>query len=356
MQFFIASKNHEVKILAIATKYKHHAKNGGYIQLAEHLNPTYLIGIDETKERQPHYLFRAYKWLYEFVAFLRFRRKIDLIHIYYGEEYFRFSTLLFPNIPVIATFHQPPTRLRYEIEKGGTGGRIARWAHRLAKNRFQQLAAAIVLEEQQKEILSRVMPAERIHVIYHGIDVAHYEPFRSDSVAPVPNQIITVGNWLRDWAFYKEVIATAQTKQPDLKFILVNRSLNEDILEELRVFPNFSYKTDVSDQGLIQLLQESKVHFLPLIEATANNSVMESLAVGCPLVMPGIFSNDYQLSNSSILFFERGKAIAALEKILTVMEAAPDNYQSLLRDGYQVISRFDWKQIAKSTREVYRTV
>ncbi|MCB0473735.1 MAG: hypothetical protein KDC56_11810, partial [Flavobacteriaceae bacterium] len=110
-----------LKVLAIATKYKHHAKTGGYIQLAKHLTPNFLIGVDETNSKQPHYLLRAYKWLYEWIAFFSYYQQTDLVHIYYGEEYFRFSTFLFRKKPVVVTFHQPPSRLDYEVNRGGTG-------------------------------------------------------------------------------------------------------------------------------------------------------------------------------------------------------------------------------------------
>ena len=72
-----------MRVLAIATKYKHHSKNGGYIHLSKYLPPVLLTGVDETKLKQPPYILRAYKWLYEWIIFFKYYNRFDGIHIYY---------------------------------------------------------------------------------------------------------------------------------------------------------------------------------------------------------------------------------------------------------------------------------
>lgn len=342
-----------MKIAAISTRYKHHAKRGGYITLAEYLPPTYLIGINEVKKKSPIYILKAYKWLYEWI--LRIKHKnIDLIHIYYGEEYFRFTTFLFSKTPVVATFHQPYSRLKYEIEQGGTGGRIARFTHRLMSNRFRKLAGAIVLEEKQRELLAGVMPIERIHVIYHGIDFGHYQAMKKADIIPSPKQVITVGNWLRDWELYERVLELAETQYPELRFVLINRSITDHWLRRFKNFSNFTYKGQVTDDELVVAMQQSKVHFLPLTEATANNSVMESLAIGCPLVMPDIFSSTYQLRNSATLFFKPHSHEGALKKIMSVIHSDSVSYANMQKEGTETIKAFSWENVAAQTADVYQ--
>lgn len=346
-----------MKVLVIATKYKHHSKSGGYIQLARFLRPKFLIGIDETKERLPPYFMRAYKWLYEFLAFFKYGNRADLVHIYYGEEYFRFSTFLFRKTPVIVTFHQPASRLKYEIEKGGTGGRIARFTHRITKNRFKNIAAAIVMEETQKEILKRIIPEKKIKVIYHGIDLDLYNVKNQDKVDSIEkNQIITIGNWLRDWDFYAKVLEYSEIHRPSWRFVLINRSISPSDLKRFNKHSNFQYKPDLNDSELFRIIQTSKLHFLPLSEATANNAIIESLAIGCPVILPSIFSSQYQLKCDSLFFYSKGNLEDVLLKIEKLIELDLNKYETLVKDGFKKIQNFDWPKIAVQTQALYNKV
>lgn len=342
-----------MKILALSTLYKHHAKSGGYIQLAKLLKPDALLGVFETQAKTQPYLLRAYKWLFEWIAYFKYKNSFDLIHIYYGEEYFRFSSLLFSKTPVVVTFHQPPTRLKYEIEKGGTGGRIARFTHRLTKSRFRKLAAAIVLEEQQKEILAAVMPRDKIHVIYHGIWADDFTNNILPHSQKTKHQVITVGNWLRDWNLYKNILSICEKEHPSLRFILINRSLDKKLLAEFQLHKNFEYKNDLSDEGLFHEIAKSQVHLLPLIEATANNSLMESLALGCPIVASNVFSPNYQLNCEAINLFPKENARKAIGNILGIIALKPIEYEEKVKKGINKIKEFNWSNIAQKTEELY---
>lgn len=345
-----------IKILVISTIFKHHASRGGYDRLSNYLSPSMKLGVDETSEALPPFIFRAYKWLYEWVARLQDGRTIDLIHIYYAEEYYRFTSFLFPNTPVIATFHQPPTRLRREITSGGTGGRVSRFTHNITKSRFKNLAAAIVMEEQQKKILCEVMSPDRIHVIYHGIDVDYFQNMLQNQPKVEANRVITVGNWLRDWDFYESVLQICESENSGLQFVLINRSIEPAYLKRFKEYSNFKYVPDLSDVQLVEQLSSSKVHFLPLIEATANNSVMESLAVGCPLVLPNVFSEQYQLSNAATRFYKINTPESAISQINQLIELPDSDYYSLRQLAREKAKYFDWRVIAERTADVYKQV
>jgi glycosyltransferase involved in cell wall biosynthesis len=341
-------------ILAITSRYKHHGESTGYVQLKKFLPPKYEVGIDETKN-QP-YIVRAYKWLFEFYAWYKYRKSAKLLHIYYGEEYYRFSSILFKNIPIVATFHQPPEKLMYEILQGGDGGRIYRFTHRLTKNRFKRLSAAIVLEESQKEVLKQVMPESKIHVIYHGIFTENSTHIEFSKKNKSPFQILTIGNWLRNWEFYEEVIASFERENHPVIFKLINRQINLSTLEKLSSYKNFSFIKNADDDLLQQEIKNSLAVFLPLQSAAGNNAVMESLALGTPLILPDIYSLNYQLRNSAVRFYSPNQINSCKTEILELISVSTDEYESIQKDALKLIKRFDWSEIAKQTATIYKMV
>lgn len=340
------------RILAISSKFKHHAANGGYIQLAKYIQPKHLIGIDETSSKKTPYLLKAYKWLYEFIGWWKYRHSIDLVHIYYGEDYFRFSCFLFRKKKIVVTFHQPPERLHYEITKGGDGGRIYRFAHRLTKSRFKKLDAAIVLEESQKEVLKKVMPSHKIHVIYHGINLHDYTSKNYDSIKRDSNIILTIGNWLRDWAFYEKVIQLYEKENPSITFKLINKQLEVEVLNRLLQYKNFKYLSDIDDQQLNKEIVTAQFLFLPLLSAAGNNAVMEGLALGKPLLISNIFHKEYQLSCDAIKFYDKNNIDECRFHIDALLNLTDKEYQRISTTATEKIKEFSWEVIANKTATI----
>ena len=339
------------RVLVITSKYNHHSEFGGYIQLSKFTKPTYIIGIDETSKKKPLYFLRAYKWLYEFIGWWKYRNKIDILHIYYGEEYYRFSAFLFRKIPIIVTYHQPPEKLIEEITTGGDGGRIYRFAHRLTKKRFEKLAAAIVLEENQKEILKKVIPENKIHVIYHGVYLKpknHNYKFNRDN-----NLIISIGNWLRDWNFFENILKEALTQFPGVTFKLVNKKIDLKILQKLNKYNNFKYESDVTDYQLAKLLNTAKFLFLPLKSAAGNNAVMEGLALGTPILLPDIFNAKFQLKCAATQSYQPENINDCILKIKALLNADSTENERMEKEAKNLIKKFSWKEIAKKTSIIY---
>jgi hypothetical protein len=127
-----------LKILIIRTDFKHHGKDSGYKQILNYIHPYRIFGINEREENVSIPYFKLkYQWLYEFDTYKN-KGMGDLVHILYGEDYFRWSTKLFTKIPVVATFHQPADLLEREVIYGDYRGRIGKLTHLLSKNRFKK--------------------------------------------------------------------------------------------------------------------------------------------------------------------------------------------------------------------------
>ena len=347
-----------IRSLAIRTSFRHHAEHAGYKQILKYTNPVSILGIDENSAL-PGVLKRKYQWLYEFEAYFKFRNKIDVLHILYGEDYFRFSTCLFKNTPVVASFHQPPELLEREVLYGSFRGKVARITHYMSYNRFKKLAAAIVMDEAQKDILKKMMSEEKIYVLPLGTNLRYLNAklnTYSDLINPDSKVILTVGNWLRDWDFYFHFISYCSVSYPDWKFILVNKNLSPAHRALVQQNTNLTYAAKISDNELFKLYISSKVLFLPLLSAAGNNSLIEGIALGCPVVMSNVVNEKSFIDEDFVSFYTKNNVNEATVAINGFMKMDRKSFIDVRKHAIDFSKQFDWESIANKTLDIYRSV
>jgi glycosyltransferase involved in cell wall biosynthesis len=346
----------EIRSVALTTYFKHHAKHGGYAQVLNYTRPVKIFGIDENTE-MPSRFRQKYQWMYEFDA-ARYakRNNIDIIHILYGEDYFRFSHLVAGTIPVISTFHQPAEMLERDVHYGNLRGRVGRLTHFFTSGRFKKLAAAIVLSNSQKDVLKKVMPEEKIAVIPHGVALDYYtsEAARFE-VNRSTQQILTVGQWMRDWDFYFEFLSYCREKNIPWIFHLVNRTLPEQYKRVVGDHPNLVYHEGASDSELIKLYLQSAAQFLPVHQAAANNAVVESFALGCPVLMTDVVFDDFYDKNV-LKYYKKNNLQSALDGLKSLLEMNEAEAILMSNRAVNAAAAFDWRVIGEQTLNLYRKV
>jgi glycosyltransferase involved in cell wall biosynthesis len=194
---------------------------------------------------------------------------------------------------IIAMFHQPPETLHTLINP----------------DVFKFIDRAIVLSHLQANDLSRFLPRDRISVLQHGIDADYFQP---DPSRKEPGGFIclSVGNWLRD---YDTVLSVAEgmREYPDIEFHIVSSKVNPPSEPG-----NIHVHQNISDEDLLHLYQKADVFFMPMLDATANNAIVEALACGVPIVttqLPGI---EYYLPGKEAILVEPGDPALYQEAIL----------------------------------------
>lgn len=348
------SASMSIRLLAIRTNYLHHSAPGGY-EILPYLKPEATIGIDETDSASYNRWTWRYKFLYEWQA----RRivteaDLNLVHILYAEEYFRFSPWLLPHTPIVATFHQPGSLLKEEIVSGGRQGRIAQLTHHLSKSRFRRLAAAIVITDDQRAELAKVIPEDRIHLVPLGTNVKElsdiYHTWGTQSRQK--DKILTVGNWLRDWEFYFDFVAYCHEHHPEWRFTLINRKLDTQWRIVAEAHSNLIFIPEVSDDDMYQHYCTASAQFLPFIDAAGNNSVNESLAMGCPLVS-NIFHIQLPYAEYWLRQFPTGDMAAAAASCQHFLSCSTPKSIQISQFARQAIEAIDWSQVALQTQQVY---
>ncbi len=344
-----------MRVLALLTRFRHHRPDGGYKRLLKELEERHGVeiaewGNDETDPGFPRgagdRVQMSYKWVAEWRAAMGGRRwRPDLVHVMYGEEYYRFSHRLFPRIPIVATFHHPADVLERELRHGDHGGRVAKWTHALNRGRFEALAAAIVTHPDQASVLSAFMPSDRIHVIPLGVDLPELPAAQGPR-----NGCLTLGNWFRDWAMYEEVTRA----MPETPFHLINRNLPEDVRDRLNERSNVTYHPDVSDAELQRLIASSSVAFLPLQKLAGSNALLECLAGGLPVVMSDVNAGEWaHVAPDVVRRFRPDDADEAVQSIR----------EQLVRTGLaeralcvEIAKTYSWPQVAARTHELFESL
>jgi glycosyltransferase involved in cell wall biosynthesis len=340
-----------MKVLAIRSDFVHHGAHSGYKQILNYTKPYKVIGVNERSSVDQSKLLNAYCWPYEFVGY-RYRKEIDLVHHLYADEFFRFSARLY-SVPIVGTFHQPPELLERDVLFGDLRGRVAKLAHRLNKNRFKHLSAAIVTNPNQAVVLEKVMPRERIHTIPLGLHINRLRPFYNLAMEQESKaQVITVGNWQRDWDFYFELVK----KSPEIKFVLVNRKLDGNYQKMANGLSNLSFYENVDDEELYQLCAESDVQFLPIKGMAASNAIMDGLALGCPLVITDIGLTAFSGVNHIVKGYAQTDISEAITQINSFVNQSILSKQETRKACHLYAEQFDWKVIAERTVTLYHHV
>lgn len=166
-----------------------------------------------------------------------------------------------PRVKTVGTFHQPPELLPDLVNR----------------DIVSQLDLVLVVSPSQEAFFRAVMPAERVRTLLHGVDADFFRP--GGARRPGARfMCITAGHWMRDWNAVRAVVETLAA-EPDIEFhIVTNRDTG------LSGLGNVTQHVDVDDEALRRLYQQADALFLPLVNATANNSLLEGMACGLPVI------------------------------------------------------------------------
>jgi len=211
-----------------------------------------------------------------------------IVHYLYGENCFRYGGIarrswLGRNCRLVATFHTPAERFKELISYS---------------SHIKSLDAVVIMSESQRPIFSELLDNSKIHFIPHGVDTTYFTPPTDNETAVNRKtqsnhrvRFITVGNHLRDYDALAEVACSAEKDNLNAEFVVI---ANPKQVTHLKEQCNITCLHGLTDDHLLKQYQEADVLLLPLKDATANNSLLEGMACGLPVVitdLPG--ARDY---------------------------------------------------------------
>lgn len=179
--------------------------------------------------------------------------------------------------------------------------------------------------------------------IPHGINADYWSPKEFQDRPPENDYVLSVGNNGVD----KDALIEAVKTNGNLRFVVVG----------LRNFefnhPNLIKKNRISDAELKQLYYHCRFFIRPMLFATANNSVLEALSMGKPVLIStpdGIY--DYFENNLQYVTVVENKSFAdEVEKYSSMLNSFSRQDSDDIRK--YLINRFSWNKVFEQTFKLY---
>lgn len=266
----------------------------------------------------------------------------QIFHLLYGEFSYKYLGFLdgIRGNRVVATFHTPVSQMSSSIK---------------GNKHIHDLTAVITVSSGQVDYFASILGSfERVFWVPHGVDIDFFKP---DPTVPQDIDCIVVGNHLRDLESLFDILEYISRIPNRLKILIISKRITNSIenLEKLCFFHNVNCISDVSDTELLNYYQRSRLLLLPLMDATANNTLLEAMACGLPVVsncIPGVL--DYVDSHCASLFHV-GDSESMSEGLIDILndEARTERMSSAARLRAE---QFSWKIIANQMISVYRSI
>ena len=259
--------------------------------------------------------------------------RFDIVHFLDGEHSGRYLPQFLKKagkarIRTIATFHQPS-----ELAKTLLHADSLRW--------FDQV---VLVSPSQLPFFREHVDEERLSVILHGVDTDFFSP-GSRPNDPGRVRCITVGHWLRDWKTFAAVAGAMADVQFD---VVANREL------PIEALPNVQMHRSIGDLELANLYRAADVLFLPLLQATANNALLEGMASGLAVVTTDLEAVRAYVPDGDGLLLP-GRAGDFVQAIRT-LQSDPVHREELQRKARARSEALAWSRLAPCYEALYSKV
>ena len=217
---------------------------------------------------------------------------------------------------------------------------------------FKRVSRIITVSTNLEEILSDRYGNHRVTYIPLGIDVTTFRPGLVD-VEEMRESLLNgrfqhIALLVGDNGVKRSLVKNLIQMHPHVLFILVAKPLPN------LNFENVKYAQNIPEEELFRLYEVADIFFRPLRFATANNALLEAMAMGKAIVihkLPGV--TDYVDESQAYL-------ADTDEDFLIQFRRALENLDQSRRKGVQARRRaeqeFAWEHITKKTISVYKEV
>ena len=343
-------------VACLVKRWHHHSASGGYDRLASAVGATVikrneLSGITARAAKKLWWRLTntsAYLLDYQFEDWLAEQRLLirclvnppDVVHVLYGDE--QLDLLLrrrqMLNCPLIVTFHLPAERVIQRFEY-------------FQSEEIKGIDAAIVLARSEVAKFQRWFGTDKVVYVPHGIDTTQFRPDNRKLVFD-KLRLLIVGEHMRDWDAMHRVIDEAKRSNLDIRFDVVTRS---EFFPYFTGCSNVTLHSQIPEAELIKLYQGADALFLPVKNATANNSVLEALACGTPVITTDIGGMPDYVTNDCGWLIPTGDIESMIELVKRVCAHREMARSRRVKARSQAL-KFDWQRVAEWVSVVYSAV
>ena len=346
--------NYEVRF--IAKQWGHHSNHSGYHQMVPLLGTpvspldlssvrhTWIPGRVAVKLAQrsgvSHYSYTAFFDEWSAARDMINHNQSTIYHVLYGDESYRYlgRMRLRKTHRVVATFHQPPSYLEQAIQN---------------PTYLRTLDGIVVVARNQLSFFRSEVDSSRLFWVPHGVNTDVFRPLRDfESGKRQNNRCLFVGMHKRDFNTLSAVIEIVGEKVPDVEFCIVTAESNAHLFASKL---NVRFFCGISEAQLIALYQSSTLFLQPLSDSTANNSILEAMSCGLPIVATDVGGVRDYVDEKCGALVSRGDPKHMANIVLELLFDNQRRYQ-MAENARTHSLQFDWNVVAGSMRRVYQAI
>lgn len=338
----------------VVFRYSHHSPHSGYSRTAEYgatLFNSETIRVEKPLSRniiRERMLWKisagtpGYDRTSMAVELKTMRRMLgernSIYHFLYGETTYHYAGMLSHKHgnQVVATFHLPPVGIRRAIQID--------W-------HIKQLSAVVCVGNNQREYFEPIIGSDRVFFAPLGVASDYFIPPESFESRD-PNICLIVGENYRDYPTLRGVIELVAYLRPKTKFVILTPPRNKELLGE---HPNLTYTSGRSEDELLRLYQSASVLLMPLLDATANNAILEGMSCGLPVVVTDVGAVRDYVAPACGIFTKPNQSQAMAEAVIDILNNESERAKMSLQCREQALN-FSWEKSVGELRSIYEAL
>lgn len=288
--------------------------------------------------------------LHTFLSVLYARKAgADIVHIHAIGPSLLAPVARLLGMKVVITHHGPD----YDRAKWG---KIARWILRTGEKAGVCAANhVIVISEHIRQMLQKKYPSQKnVTLIHNGVN----RPYETGNAGYLHdlgltefNYCLAVGRLVEEKGFDKLVEAFKQLSLPSVKLVIAGDADHQDgyvrkLKEMCRGESNICFTGFIKGERLAVLYACARLFVLPSAHEGLPIALLEAMSHGCPVLASDIPANR-EVGLPKECYFDSGSLQSLQQALKRRLESGGRE-----RISYD-LSAYDWKVIARQTRDVY---
>ncbi|GAA0871226.1 hypothetical protein GCM10009117_03720 [Gangjinia marincola] len=337
--------------IIIPHRSKHHAINSGYAKLLDYISDVEVLSLESgipyrfakaisDLHAQEAGLYDSNSFLKDWNLYRMLRKnneKYTVVHYLNAERDVRHTVKRNAGntaIKACATFHKPPDTLQNRISK---------------KTYLKSLDGAIAVGVNQVGFIKEWLGLDKVTYIPHGVETEFFIP--ADNMANNP-RFLFVGQHLRDFNYLNKAIPILASKIADLQFDCI---VHPDYAGKIHHHKAVNIHSNLDDLQLRSFYQKATLLFLPLLNSTACNSLLEALSCGLPIITTDVGGNREYLAKTRNFLAKAEEKDAMIE---TAVEWSKNEelLQKISKQNRKASKQYSWSNIADRIEEFYNTL
>ncbi len=274
-----------------------------------------------------------------------------IVHYFFPENSMFHASRWKGNRKLIMTCHQPVTEDFFE--------------HLKQKNKYfidglKSADVIILMASKDIRAYQEFAPQAKVICIPHGVDVSffsHKNISWRNNKKKGDKQVLTVGNWLRDFEFWSKVVNEILKIRDDIRFTVIagddaqnkiKKAFNHSVPSKIKML------SGISDEQLLYTYAKSDLLFLPLTDAWANNALLESSSMSVPVMATDLPAVREYLSDDLAFLFTNDSVKTVANQLQDIL----NDEKALLEKGkalrHRIENKFSWEKIVDQHLNFYK--